>query len=210
MKELLTALATAYAKCGYVQKKGRMEGVAKYSYAKETDFIEAVRPVFLEHGLTISPCGVSQLHHDQYHSAKGTIFNRIVGVFTFRLGHSASGETMEVTALGEGVDSGDKASYKAMTGALKYALRQTLLIETGDDPDDEQPEPRAEPVNQLTEKQQAFVNWVDEAIKALTDATPEAIHSWLSEEKNAEKLKYAKDNWASQYERFKAIGVELS
>src|SRR3990167_1905296 len=30
---------------------------------------------------------------------------------------------------------GDKSVNKAMTGMLKYALRQTFLIETGDDPD---------------------------------------------------------------------------
>jgi hypothetical protein len=30
---------------------------------------------------------------------------------------------------------GDKATAKAMTGAYKYALRQTFCIETGDDPD---------------------------------------------------------------------------
>ena len=41
-----------------------------------------------------------------------------------------------VKVLGDGADTGDKASYKAMTGAMKYALRQTFVIETGDDPDD--------------------------------------------------------------------------
>ena len=33
------------------------------------------------------------------------------------------------------MDTGDKDSNKAMTAAFKYALRQTLMIETGDDPD---------------------------------------------------------------------------
>jgi hypothetical protein len=40
-----------------------------------------------------------------------------------------------VTAVGEGTDYGDKSCNKSMTVGLKYALRQTLLIETGDDPD---------------------------------------------------------------------------
>ena len=38
---------------------------------------------------------------------------------------------------GEGADVGDKAPYKAMTGALKYALLQSFLLSTGDDPEDE-------------------------------------------------------------------------
>ena len=29
---------------------------------------------------------------------------------------------------GEGADAGDKAPYKAMTGALKYALLQSFLL----------------------------------------------------------------------------------
>ena len=35
------------------------------------------------------------------------------------------------------MDVGDKSANKAATGLLKYALRQTFLIETGDDPDAE-------------------------------------------------------------------------
>ena len=38
---------------------------------------------------------------------------------------------------GQGLDSGDKAPYKAMTGALKYALLQSFLLATGDDPEEE-------------------------------------------------------------------------
>ena len=41
---------------------------------------------------------------------------------------------MSAMSSGEGSDTGDKASNKALTGAYKYALRQTFCIETGDDP----------------------------------------------------------------------------
>src|SRR5262249_31856915 len=44
---------------------------------------------------------------------------------------------------GEGLDGGDKAPYKAMTGALKYALLQSFLLATGDDPEDERADSRA-------------------------------------------------------------------
>jgi len=42
-----------------------------------------------------------------------------------------------VKVAGEGLDAGDKAPYKAMTGALKYALLQSFLLATGDDPEEE-------------------------------------------------------------------------
>jgi hypothetical protein len=46
-------------------------------------------------------------------------------------------EEITVKVAGEGLDAGDKAPYKAMTGALKYALLQSFLLATGDDPEDE-------------------------------------------------------------------------
>jgi hypothetical protein len=51
-----------------------------------------------------------------------------------------SDEILSVPSYGEGRDSGDKAPYKALTGALKYALIQTFLIATGDDPEEERGE----------------------------------------------------------------------
>src|SRR5574340_328981 len=55
-------------------------------------------------------------------------------------------DKIEFLVIGEGQDRGDKATYKAMTGATKYALLKLFLIPTGDDPEkdeDEQPTPRA-------------------------------------------------------------------
>ena len=54
-----------------------------------------------------------------------------------RLADVDTGETITAKVAGQGLDSGDKAPYKAMTGALKYALLQSFLLATGDDPEDE-------------------------------------------------------------------------
>lgn len=47
-------------------------------------------------------------------------------------------ETTEITS--EGIDKGDKAGYKAYTGALKYYLANTFMVATGDDAEKESPE----------------------------------------------------------------------
>jgi hypothetical protein len=60
---------------------------------------------------------------------------RVVMTYTFSDVETA--ETVTVKVPGEGLDVGDKASYKAMTGALKYALLQSFLLATGDDPEEE-------------------------------------------------------------------------
>ena len=58
-------------------------------------------------------------------------------VMNYRFVDARSGEELSVRVAGEGADPGDKAPYKAMTGALKYALLQSFLLSTGDDPEDE-------------------------------------------------------------------------
>jgi len=69
-----------------------------------------------------------------------------IGTFTYRFVHALSGTHIDVKAKGEAMDKtktgvGDKAIYKATTGSLKYALKQTFLIDTGDnDPDRDAPE----------------------------------------------------------------------
>ena len=61
----------------------------------------------------------------------------------YRFVDARSGEELSVRVAGEGADAGDKAPYKAMTGALKYALLQSFLLSTGDDPEDERANSRA-------------------------------------------------------------------
>ena len=53
--------------------------------------------------------------------------------FTFIDGDS--GEELSIHSVGEGQDAGDKAVYKAITGAQKYALMKAFMIPTGDDPE---------------------------------------------------------------------------
>jgi len=65
---------------------------------------------------------------------------RVVIAYTFS--DVDSGEEIVAKVAGQGLDAGDKAPYKAMTGALKYALLQSFLLATGDDPEDERVDAR--------------------------------------------------------------------
>lgn len=135
-KSLAEALARIYADGGrYVQKTGQMQGVARYSYAKEGDFIATIRPLMEAHGVTIRPTGMDVILNEPFTRANGGTSYRVVLRVTFTLLHS-SGDSATVQTCGEGIDTGDKAFNKAMTGAMKYAMRQTFCVETGDDPDD--------------------------------------------------------------------------
>ncbi len=136
------AVLGVMAEVAYVQKGGRVSGGGmNYSFAGEADLLQALRPAMVKHELALLPIGaVLSEHHETVETKYGPKASRTVRVVsTFRLLHS-SGESIDLQVAGEGQDKGDKATAKAMTIALKYALRQAFLIETGDDPDRSRPE----------------------------------------------------------------------
>lgn len=136
------AIAKIYAEVGYVQKGGRIaDGSIKYTYAGEADIIEALRPAMAKHGVTARVVSIRDVVHDIITIGKyESKMQRTTMVATVRFSHGPSSTFVDCESLGEGMDSGDKSSNKAMTGALKYALRQTFCLETGDDPDKARPE----------------------------------------------------------------------
>jgi hypothetical protein len=105
-----------------------------YSFAGEADLIASLRPAMLENGLSVAPIGVTVLEQGRYQTLKGGLLNHVLAAVTYRPTHAPSGESEDCQVLGEASDAGDKAAPKALTGAYKYFLRQTFLIETGDDP----------------------------------------------------------------------------
>lgn len=117
----------------YVQKTSAQN--LNYKFAGEADLIAKLRPEMIRHGIAVSPVSVDELRQDEYSSREGKRMGHLLARWTFRFTHVTSGEFENVQVLGEASDTGDKCAGKAATIALKYALRQFFLIETGDDPD---------------------------------------------------------------------------
>lgn len=132
MSAIHEAINKVMDEVGYV-KKSRAQNL-NYSFAGEAALISALRPSMVEHGIFMTVSKVHNITRENYTTAKGTAMVNTVIHATVRFLHT-SGESLDVDAVGEGSDSGDKSANKAMTGLYKYALRQTFCIETGDDPD---------------------------------------------------------------------------
>ncbi len=132
-------LAEVRRRIGYVQKRGHNERF-NYSYVTAADIAGSVGDILSELGVVVIP----RLEDISYESAMArgetTRMARVVMAYTFA--DVDSGEEIIAKVAGQGLDSGDKAPYKAMTGALKYALLQSFLLATGDDPEDERPDTR--------------------------------------------------------------------
>lgn len=99
-------------------------------------------------------------------------------------------EYIEIKTYGDGIDTGDKATGKAMTYADKYALLKAYKISTGDDPDQE---PSDELKKLSTEK-----------------ATPKQISMLLDNYKGEDLTKLLKGNNIEKIEDMpKAKATEL-
>jgi len=131
-------LAEVRRRIGYIQKRGHNER-HNYSYVTAADIAGSIGDLLSELGVVVIP----KLQDISYESAVGrgeaTRMARVVMAYTFA--DVDSGEEIIAKVAGQGLDSGDKAPYKAMTGALKYALLQSFLLATGDDPEEERVSP---------------------------------------------------------------------
>jgi hypothetical protein len=123
---------------GYVQKRGHNER-HNYNYVTAADLAGSVGDILAELGVIVIP----QLQSISTEPPRGSSERIARIVMNYRFVDARSGEELSVRVAGEGADAGDKAPYKAMTGALKYALLQSFLLATGDDPEDERSDSKA-------------------------------------------------------------------
>ena len=138
---LAAALVAAQAEFPLVGKSGENK-YDRYRYATMEDFVDAIRAPLRKHGLGLvfSVAGTEALEPRQTKGG-GTEYGARV-IMDMTIVHS-SGETMACHGVGDGYDRGDKAVYKAMTGARKYLVASALNLATSDDPEGDSTEREA-------------------------------------------------------------------
>jgi len=115
----------------YMEKDGEVSfNKTHYRYLSAEKIVENCRKEIIKQQLIIYPCSCIT---DSYEGSQKDI------TITYRVLAIEDGSFIDVQVTGGGHDSTDKKSYKAMTGAYKYALRQTFMIETGDNDPDKTP-----------------------------------------------------------------------
>ena len=160
--------------CGVMEDVG---AVGKGDYNKQQGFkyrgidavMNALNPAMIKHKIFCTPEVLEQTREERT-TAKGG--NLIYSVCRMRYRfYTVDGSSVEAIVVGEGMDSGDKATNKAMAVAFKYACFQTFCIPTEnlmDDPDKETPPPSVK----KDEKQSD-----DERVKLLKELSEELIRT---------------------------------
>lgn len=121
--------------------KNSRNGQQNFMYRGIDDVMNALNPAFINHKLFMVPEVVSQTREErQTANGKNLIYSVLSVKYTF---YAEDGSSIYTIVPGEGMDSGDKASNKAMSAAFKYACFQVFCIATEEmkDPDEETPPP---------------------------------------------------------------------
>lgn len=185
----------------YLKKDSNVSyGQTKYKAMSEEKVTKTVREKFIKHKIVMYP--VEQAWERVGNVSHVDVKYRIVDT-------ENPGDSIIIASCGDGADTQDKGSGKAMTYAYKYALLRTFAIPTGEDPDkisseqldDEQAEEKAknEPITPLQGKtlqgvlkgQDVTKFFEDYGITKLSELTKE---QYARAAKEIEQGKYAQPN----------------
>lgn len=121
-----------------------------FKYRGVDAVMNALQPAMLKNNVFVVPEVLEQTREERVNSKGTTLLYSILKVkFTF---FADDGSNLSAVVIGEGMDSGDKASNKAMSVAFKYACFQVFCIPTEEmrDPDAEchEVKPKTKPTTQ--------------------------------------------------------------
>lgn len=128
----ISAVMASLAKSGIA--KDRRNDSQGYAFRGIDDVYNALAPTLAEVGLCILPAVKSRTVTEKVNARGNTLFYVCVDV-DFSFVSAKDGSSHIVSVSGEAMDSGDKATNKAMSAAFKYACLQAFCIPTEGDND---------------------------------------------------------------------------
>jgi hypothetical protein len=137
-----TAIPAVYKAISKVAFRISKEGIAKarnnqaqgYKFRGIDDVYNALAPILAGEQLCILPV-VTERSVVERVNQKGTALFYVTVKVDFTFVSAEDGSSHVVTTYGEAMDSGDKATNKAMSAAYKYAAMQAFCIPTEGDND---------------------------------------------------------------------------
>jgi len=115
-------------------KKDQRNEAQRFMFRGIENILEAARPLLAAEGVLIIP-DVEERIGESRTTSKGNALNVVHLHVRYRI-IGPNGDTIETSTWGEGSDSGDKATPKAMTCAYKYMLTEVLQVAENElDPD---------------------------------------------------------------------------
>lgn len=126
---------------GYTIAKEKRNQQQGFMYRGIDDVMNVFQPLLSKYKVFVVPEVLEANREERVTNKGGTILYSILKIrYTF---YAEDGSSVSAVVIGEGMDSGDKASNKALAVGMKYAMFQTFCIPTEEmvDPDATTPEP---------------------------------------------------------------------
>lgn len=124
----INAVQSELSVIGIVKDKRNGQGTG-YNFRGIDDVYNAIAPLLAKHGLCILPRVLTRECIERTSRSGGALFYITVEA-EFDFVSSEDGTKHTVKTFGEAMDSGDKATNKAMSAAYKYACFQAFSIPT--------------------------------------------------------------------------------
>lgn len=137
------AISAIIADCPAISKSSRNQQQG-FMYRGVDAVMNAFQPLFAKYQVFVVPEVISSSREERQTSRGGNLIYTVLQVrYTF---YASDGTSVSAIVQGEGMDSADKSSNKAMSVAFKYACFQVFCIPTEEmvDPDAETP-PESKP-----------------------------------------------------------------
>lgn len=115
--------------------KGQQNKQQGYAYRGVDDFFAALHPLLAKHKVFVTKKVLGH-NREEKETKSGTSLNYSIMEVEFTY-HAEDGSFVTDMTVGEAMDSGDKASNKAMSSAFKYSLMQVFAIPTKEEKDTE-------------------------------------------------------------------------
>lgn len=175
-KKIYESIINVMNEIGAVGKNKRNTQGTGFMYRGIDDVMNALQPALVKHKMFVVPTVLSEERSERASNKGGTLlYTRLTIRFDFI---AIDGSSVSATVIGEAMDSGDKATNKAMSIAFKYACFQVFCI-----PTEEMQDPDAETYNVVSSK-------IDAArVSALRDKIQEKC---VAEQKVLDTYKKAK------------------
>ena len=131
--QAINAVQKALSVTGISKDRTCQQG-ASFKFRGIDDVFNALSPLLAEHGLCILPRMLTRNCEERTSGAGKALFYVTVEA-EFDLVSAEDGSKHTIKTFGEAMDSGDKATNKAMSAAYKYAAFQAFAIPTEGDND---------------------------------------------------------------------------
>lgn len=175
---IYAAMAAVMADMTAIAKTKKCQQGATFNYRGIDDVYNTLNPLLGKHGIFVLPYA-EQRHSESRTTRNGASMEIVIVRMRYQFCH-ADGSSVECVTIGEAMDSGDKATNKAMAIAHKYAILQAFCIPT-EDMDDPDAQATALESREMTRARQQRTDAVQTNPDPMTPDQSKALMAYLTQ-----------------------------